>query len=186
MEKTVLERIASGDQAAMSECVKDYTGLVHSIARRMLRSSADADDAVQEIFIDVWRSADRFDPEKGSVKAFVATIARRRCIDRVRKDMRHPLTASEDELESARWAVPGTAGETLADAERAAHVVARLRPSRRRVLRMGLLQGMTHSEISRATGMPLGTVKTQMRRGLMQVRQWMHLEPLRPAEDTGF
>ena len=61
------------------------------------------------------------------------------------------------------------------DAEKAASVVARLRPDQRKVLRMGLLEGMTHSEIARATGMPLGTVKTQMRRGLIQVRQWMGL-----------
>ena len=61
-------------------------------------------------------------------------------------------------------------------AERAAAVVARLRPDQRKVLKMGLLEGMTHSEIATATGMPLGTVKTQMRRGLIQVRQWMKID----------
>ncbi len=185
MKESVLERVARGDQSAMTECVESYTGLVRSIARRMLRSSADADDAVQDIFIEIWRSADRFDPSRGSVKAFIATIARRRSIDRVRKDMRHPPVGMEEELDDVRWAEPGTAGETRADAEYAASVVARLRPSRRRVLSMGLLQGMTHSEISDATGMPLGTVKTQMRRGLMQVREWMRIEPLRPVKDFG-
>ena len=84
-------------------------------------------------------------------------------------------------LEDLRFAEPGNGGEMRAEAEQAAKVVARLRPDQRKVLRMGLLEGMTHSEIASATGMPLGTVKTQMRRGLIQVRQWMNIE--NPAAD---
>ena len=82
----------------------------------------------------------------------------------------------EEALEDLRFAEKGNEGEILAEAERAAQVVARLRPDQRKVLRMGLLEGLTHSEIATATGMPLGTVKTQMRRGLIQVRQWMKID----------
>jgi DNA-directed RNA polymerase specialized sigma24 family protein len=81
----------------------------------------------------------------------------------------------EEALEDLRFAEPGNGGEVRAEAERAAMVVARLRPEQRKVLSMGLLEGLTHSEIAAATGMPLGTVKTQMRRGLIQVRQWMKI-----------
>lgn len=175
MNKSVLERIAVGDSGAVSECIDEFGGLVWAIARRMTRSRADAEDAVQEIFVDVWRSAGRFDPAQGSEKVFITTIARRRLIDRIRRSRMNQFHDSEEALEDIRWAEPGTSGELAVEAERAARVVANLRPDQRKVLRMGLLEGMTHSEIATATGMPLGTVKTQMRRGLIQVRQWMKL-----------
>jgi RNA polymerase sigma-70 factor (ECF subfamily) len=175
MSESVLVRVAHGDPAALADCMVEYGALVRAIARRMTRTRADAEDAVQEIFLDVWRSAGRFDPSRGSEKVFVSTIARRRLIDRIRRARASHLCDAEEALEDVRWAEPGNAGEIAVEAERAARVVARLRPDQLRVLRMGLLEGMSHSEIARATGMPLGTVKTQMRRGLLQVRQWMNL-----------
>ncbi len=176
MKESVLERIGRGDALALRECIDEFGGLVWAIARRMTRSRADAEDAVQEIFMDVWRSAGRFDPKQGSEKVFISTIARRRLIDRIRRARMSNLTDPETSLDDARWAEPGNGGEIRAEAERAAAVVARLRPEQRRVLKMGLLEGMTHSEIASALGMPLGTVKTLMRRGLIQVRQWMRID----------
>jgi len=183
--ETVLARVARGDANAVRECIDEFGGLVWAIARRMTRSRADAEDAVQEIFIDVWRSAPRFDASQGSVKVFITTIARRRLIDRMRRGRMARLSDPEEVLDDARWAEPGNGGEIRVEAERAAAVVARLRPAQRKVLRMGLLEGLTHSEIAKLTGMPLGTVKTQMRRGLIQVRQWMKIdEPSRMGEAT--
>ncbi|MCM2310964.1 MAG: sigma-70 family RNA polymerase sigma factor [Steroidobacteraceae bacterium] len=175
MTDSVLARVARGDTKAVRECIDEFGGLVWAIARRMTRTRADAEDAVQEIFVDVWKSAGRFDAAQGSEKVFITTIARRRLIDRMRRGRMNHLMDSDEALEDVRWAEPGNDGEIRVEAERAAAVVARLRPDQRRVLRMGLLEGMTHSEIATATGMPLGTVKTQMRRGLIQVRQWMNL-----------
>jgi RNA polymerase sigma factor (sigma-70 family) len=176
MTESILDRVARGDQKAVRECIDEFGGLVWAIARRMTRSRADAEDAVQEIFVDVWRSAARFDAQQGTEKVFITTIARRRLIDRIRRSRMNAFMDSEEVLEDLRFAEPGNGGEIRAEAEQAAKVVARLRPDQRKVLRMGLLEGMTHSEIASATGMPLGTVKTQMRRGLIQVRQWMKIE----------
>jgi RNA polymerase sigma-70 factor (ECF subfamily) len=185
MNESVLARVARGDAKAVRECIDEFGGLVWAIARRMTRSRADAEDAVQEIFIDVWRSAGRFDAAQGSEKVFITTIARRRLIDRIRRGKMNQMMDPVDSLEDAKWAEPGNDGEVRVEAERAAAVVARLRPDQRKVLSMGLLEGMTHSEIATATGMPLGTVKTQMRRGLIQVRQWMKIEnPVRIGEAT--
>ncbi|RPI17403.1 MAG: sigma-70 family RNA polymerase sigma factor [Lysobacterales bacterium] len=175
--------MARGEAQAVRECIDEFGGLVWAIARRMTRSRADAEDAVQEIFVDVWRSASRFDEAQGSEKVFITTIARRRLIDRMRRARMSHLMDSEEALEDVRWAEPGNGGEIRVEAERAAAYVARLRPDQQKVLKMGLLEGMTHSEIATATGMPLGTVKTQMRRGLIQVRQWMKIEsPVRVGE----
>ena len=176
MSDSILERVGRGDQRAVRECIDEFGGLVWAIARRMTRSRADAEDAVQEILIDVWRSAARFDPAQGSEKVFISTIARRRLIDRIRRGRMNAMMDGEEALEDPRFAEQGNHGEIRAEAERAAAVVAQLRPAQRKVLSMGLLEGMTHSEIATATGMPLGTVKTQMRRGLIQVRQWMKIE----------
>ena len=185
MKESVLVRVAQGDAKAVRECIDEFGGLVWAIARRMTRTRADAEDAVQEIFVDVWRSAGRFDPAQGSEKVFITTIARRRLIDRIRRNRMNQFMDPEEALEDLRWAEPGNEGETRVEAERAAAVVARLRPDQRKVLSMGLLEGMTHSEIATATGMPLGTVKTQMRRGLIQVRQWMKIDgPARLGEAT--
>ena len=185
MNESVLARVARGDAKAVRECIDEFGGLVWAIARRMTRSRADAEDAVQEIFIDVWRCAARFDAAQGTEKVFITTIARRRLIDRIRRGKMSQMMDSVESLEDVKWAEPGNDGEVRVEAERAAAVVARLRPDQRKVLRMGLLEGMTHSEIATATGMPLGTVKTQMRRGLIQVRQWMKIEnPVRIGEAT--
>ena len=177
MSETVLDGVARGDGHAMRQCIERFGGLVWAIARRMTRSRADAEDAVQEVFVDVWRSAGRYDPAQGSEKVFIATIARRRLIDRIRRGRLQQHTTDESALDDLRFAEPGNHGEVRAEAERAARAVARLRPQQQRILRMGLLEGMTHSEIASATGLPLGTVKTLMRRGLIQAREWLGVEP---------
>ncbi|HXW09473.1 MAG TPA: sigma-70 family RNA polymerase sigma factor [Steroidobacteraceae bacterium] len=176
MSESVLAGVARGDGPAMRECMERFGGLVWAIARRMTRSRADAEDAVQEVFVDVWRSAARYDPAQGTERVFIATIARRRLIDRIRRGRLMQYTSDESVLEDVRFAEPGNHGEVRVEAERAARAVARLRPQQQRILRMGLLEGMTHSEIASATGLPLGTVKTLMRRGLIQAREWLGVD----------
>ena len=100
MSPSVLQRIASGDPAAVGECIDQYGPLVWSLARRLSRTASDAEDATQEIFLDIWRSAGRFDASQGSDKVFIAMIARRRLIDRLRKKSAEPPMESTDVLES--------------------------------------------------------------------------------------
>jgi len=126
--------------------------------------------------MDIWRSASRFDPAQGSERVFIATIARRRLIDRLRRSSNQGTTTSTEEIDTLAWADPGTNAETSAEAQTAARAVMQLRPEQRRVLELGLLQGLSHSEIAEALQMPLGTVKTMMRRGLIQVRELMGVD----------
>ena len=171
MVDSVLIRIARGESAAVSECMSEFGALVWSLARRLSPNRDDAEDAVQEIFMDVWKSASRFDPSQGTEKVFVAMIARRRLIDRLRRNSTRPQFASEDELDALAFAEPGTRGEVSSEAERAAEAVAQLGADQQRVIELAVLHGLTHSEIASRTGLPLGTVKTQMRRGLIKVRE---------------
>jgi RNA polymerase sigma-70 factor, ECF subfamily len=176
LSPSVLQRIASGEPAAVRDCIAEYGALVWSLARRLTRTPADAEDATQEIFLDIWRSAGRFDAKQGSDKVFIAMIARRRLIDRLRKTTSEPPMDSVDILESINWSDPGTASETSQEAEQAARAMAELRPEQREVLELGLVHGLSQSEIATRLGIPLGTVKSFMRRGLIRVREYMNID----------
>jgi RNA polymerase sigma-70 factor, ECF subfamily len=176
MSEFLLKRVAAGDQKAVGEVVTAFGGLVWSLARRLSPTPADAEDAVQEIFLDVWKSSARFDPAQGSEKLFIAMIARRRLIDRLRRVRGEPQRAETTELETLAFADPGVAGERSVDALKAAQAVGSLKPDQQRVIALAVLDGLTHSEIAERTGLPLGTVKTQMRRGLIELRTRMGLD----------
>jgi RNA polymerase sigma-70 factor (ECF subfamily) len=176
LSPSVLQRIASGDAAAVRECIAEYGALVWSLARRLSRTPADAEDATQEIFLDIWRSAARFDAQQGSDKVFIAMIARRRLIDRLRKSSSEPATDPVEVLETVAWSDPGTASETSLEAEQAARALNELRPEQREVLELGLLHGLSQSEIAARLDMPLGTVKSFMRRGLIRVREYLNID----------
>ena len=94
---TTLERVAAGQADAVEECLRKYRGLVWSLARKLCPNLTDAEDAVQEIFIEVWRHADRFDAGRASEATYIATIARRRLIDKYRRRSRQVETAAMDE-----------------------------------------------------------------------------------------
>ena len=171
LTQSILERIAAGDESAVKQCMDSYGSLVWSLARRWTQSAADAEDATQEIFLEVWKSADRYEAGRGSEAVFITTIARRRLIDRLRASGRRPQTVEYDEEQFRSWEPEqADAGAVAVEAAEARRALEQLRPDQREILLMGVVANMTHSEIAAATGKPLGTVKTQMRRGLQKVR----------------
>jgi len=148
-----------------------YAGLVWSLARRFSPTQAEAEDAVQEIFLDVWKSAERYNPEVASEATFIAMIARRRLIDRRRRASRR-IEEEVGKEEIPAFVQPNTQlVEISEEARLAVDALASLRPDQQNVLRMSVLQGMSHEKIAEATGLPLGTVKTHVRRGLIRIRE---------------
>jgi RNA polymerase sigma factor (sigma-70 family) len=170
-ELTFLERIASGDPLAVEGCMAKYCGLVWSIARQLTRDHADAEDAVQEVFIDLWRHAERFDPAIAAESTFVSTVARRRLIDRRRRRARRPGTRSLVVEPTAAAPSETERLETADEGRRARELLTHLRPEQRQVLELSFDEGMSQQEIAEATRLPLGTVKTHVRRGLLRLRQ---------------
>lgn len=172
-ENGILLRLADGDAGAAQEVINAYGGLVWSLALRFCRSRADAEDAVQEILTDVWKSAHRYRSARASERVFISMIARRRLIDRLRRDKRRgevePMAAGP----SSELQHPGDSGERGWDAQQAAQAMQSLSDDQRQVLEMSVAQGLTQREIAEATGTPLGTVKTHMRRGLIRLRELM-------------
>ena len=154
----------------MREVLSRYTSLVWSLCSAASRDPHEVEDLVQEVFVDIWRSAGRYDDMIASEATFIATIARRRVIDRRRRIGRRVDPEPLDEE-----FVPGAEDDGLRlvdvadEAGIAAEVVGDLPPERRGVLEMSVVRGMTHREIASETGMPLGTVKSHIRRGLAEV-----------------
>lgn len=175
MAETILNRIARGDKTAVQECLDKYGGLVWSLARRMSPNTEDAEDAVQEIFIDIWKNADRFDEEQSSETTFIAMIARRRLIDRLRHSNRRISAGSLEDMHSEPTIRADEEMQASIEAKNAARVLRTLRPEQRQILILSIVQGLSHQEIAEALKMPLGTVKTHARRGLLLAREFLEM-----------
>lgn len=174
--QSILQRVAAGDASAVDNCLAQYGALVWSLARRHSPTYADAEDAVQEAFLAIWQGAGKFDPTKGSETTFITMIVRRRLIDRHRKRQRQLETAP---LDSQPVAPRTNHTEQVAVHEEAALIrqqMKSLRPAERRVLELAISEGMSQSEIAESTSMPLGTVKTHARRGMIRLREILEAE----------
>jgi RNA polymerase sigma factor (sigma-70 family) len=176
VSEPVLPRIAAGDPTAVDDCLSRYRALVWSIVRRYGQGYADAEDAVQDIFIELWRTAGRFDPQIAAESTYVTTIARRRLIDRHRK-----RTRRIDAIPMGDQPLPAPAEsdgqmELADDVSRIRIMMEQLRPVERDVLELTYTQGLTQSQIAEQTGMPLGSVKTHSRRGIARLRQLLGVE----------
>jgi RNA polymerase sigma factor (sigma-70 family) len=172
-EQGVLDRVAAQEPGAMRACTERYGGLVWSLASRMCPSRVDAEDAMQDVFLEVWKSAARFDETQGSEVTFVATIARRRLIDRLRKQGRVPGETAlvENTALPLGGGGPEEGLEVSEDASRARKALGRLSGEQQRVIQMAVFHGASHEKISASTGMPLGTVKAHIRRGMIRLRE---------------
>ncbi len=186
-QTSILERIAAGDQSAVQACIDTYGDLIWSLARRFLRNNADAEDAVQDIFIDLWGSAGRFDRNVASEIAFVSTIARRRLIDRLRQQTRRPGMDSLDDEETAEIRQPAVLPqmEEESDVTIVERVLNTMPDEHRTILALSLYEGYSHSEIAEHMNLPLGTVKTRVRRGLIYVREQLNITAESDSEATG-
>lgn len=167
---TILTRIAKGDETAINDCINQYGNLIWALAKKLTPNREDAEDAVQEIFMEIWQNANRYDSSKASESTFITIIARRRLIDRLRKIYRRPAIQSiEDTFETA----PNVFEAQLAtkiQANKAVEAMKNLRVEQREMMMLNIYDGMSHGEISEKLNIPLGTVKTHIRRGFKRVR----------------
>lgn len=154
----------------MELCITRYGGIVWSIARRYLKNQAEAEDLVQEVFVEIWKKAESFNPAIASETTFVGLIARRRAIDHLRRHGRRP----DFEPLSAAESLPMPTAEVasvVCDPETVRTSVANFPAETRELFEMFFQEGFTHPEIAEKTGLPLGTVKTRLRRGLITLRE---------------
>jgi RNA polymerase sigma factor (sigma-70 family) len=172
---SILERIAAGDNAAVKDCLDTYADLIWSLARRFLGNSEDLEDAVQDVFIEIWSNADRYKPEIAKEVTFIAMITRRRLIDRLRKKSRTPDSEEFDESIEYQNSEKTDVNSQTIDVQNVVNVLNGMPAQQSLILMLSIYQGYSHREIARKLDIPLGTVKTWIRRGMLHVREQLKL-----------
>lgn len=163
-----MRRVALGDSAALAVLYERHAGWSLALATRILGSAEEGEEAVQESFLELWRRAGQYSPERAAPGAWLATILRSRALDRRRKsDANQRAVQSEQRQPEPERTRP--TDELLAlgqDAARLRVAMKVLSPEQRLCIELAWLEGLSHSEVAKKTGMPIGTVKTRIRAGL--------------------
>ena len=171
---SLIDRVAEGDQSALSKLYDSTARLVYGLVLRILNEAPSAEEVLLDVFTQVWRQASQYDGKRGAPLAWIMTIARSRAIDRLRstrqeQQRREPL----DSVEVARSDSTDPEQDSVI-AERRLMVkraLAGLAPEQREVIELAYYSGMSHSEIAARLGQPLGTVKTRTRLGMIRLRE---------------
>lgn len=182
----LMQRVGHGDEAAMAELYDRFVGLVYKSSKQVLTSRAEAEDAVQESFVRLWQTADRFDPSRAKLVTWVMLITRRHLIDRLRRKGARPeqlgLDSSVDFLGPVQEPVPEPGGDH--DLEVLRRRIAELPELQRVVIERTYLQGFTLREVSEQLGAPLGTVKSALSRGLGRLRDRLASDNKESGQDS--
>ena len=164
-DAALLKRIVARDAGSVSALYDRHARLLFNLILRILRDRADAEDVLQEVFVAVWMRAESYNPTLGPPAAWLVRIARNRAIDRFRANAARGRLADASQILAA--SAPATGPEERHDVVRALGV---LPPEQRELVEQAYFMGLTHSELAARFGLPLGTVKTRVRNGLLALR----------------
>ncbi len=171
----LIRRVAVGDRAAFSDLYDLMSSRMFGLIRRVLVDRDLSEEVLQEVFLEVWRTADDFDADRGQGRSWLLTIAHRRAVDRVRatrasvdRDVRVGIRDTPVDFDAV-----AEQAELTIDAERVTGALARIPESQREAIVLAYFGGYHQSEIAALTGVPLGTIKTRMRDGLAKLRAEM-------------
>ena len=172
---SLIQRVGRGDQSAFSDLYDRVAPLVHGVVLRIVRDPSQSEEVVQEVFVELWRIAPRFDPEKGTVSSWVATIAHRRAVDRVRSEQ---SARNRIERESARVERPHdevaesvvAVDQTQFERRRVRRALNRLTSMQREAVELAYFGGYTYREVAVLLDVPEGTIKTRIRDGMIRLR----------------
>jgi RNA polymerase sigma-70 factor, ECF subfamily len=171
-----LAAVSRGEEDAFARVYDQCAAAILGTALRVLRDPAQAEEVMQEVLLELWRTASRFDPAAGSASAWVMTLAHRRAVDRVRSEQR----AAERELRAATASVAydevADAVEARLEHERVRRCLQALTPLQRESVTLSYYRGYSYPEVAKLLGIPVGTVKTRMRDGLIRLRDCLGVE----------
>ena len=182
VELDLLARVAKRERVAFEQLYARYANILYATAMKFLREDADAQDVVQDVFIQIWDKAKLYDPAKGKPLTWALTMTRNRSIDRIRAIQRRGRLRDDfeketvvDESAGIREALSGVdaseKNQILRDA------VQRLSPEQRKVIDLAFFGGLTQNEVAKRLGEPLGTIKARARRGLMKLKELLGEKP---------
>jgi RNA polymerase sigma-70 factor (ECF subfamily) len=171
----LLRRIGDGDLKAFASFYDQYSGLLFSIAVKVLNDAKEAEDVLQEVFMQIWHKADAYNPLLGKPASWAVTLTRNKAIDCIRASQRRSKLMEQATVEAnVSPDLSPSANEKLhgkENAERIRSVVAALPPDQRRAIELAFFTGLTQDEISKTLQEPLGTIKARIRRGMLQLRE---------------
>jgi RNA polymerase sigma-70 factor (ECF subfamily) len=179
-----MRAIAAGDRAALGRLYDEYADRLMALARRLLRSEREAEDLVHDVFLEVWRHAGEYAPERGSARAWLVVRLRSRAIDRLKSTGYSRVTCVDDaalERSVTSQQPPPSAPQFDFEGERVRHAVEALPPDQRAVLELSYFEGLSLAEAAVRLGVPLGTIKSRLARALMRLRE--ELRPLREGAE---
>lgn len=170
----LIARLSAGDDDALVELYDRYASLVFGVARRVIANRSMAEDVVQEVFTSLWQRPDRFDPERGSLRAYLGVQAHRRAVDAVRSDTRRRAREEHCELMLPDGDLRTCdAMDAVAVAEVVRQAIARLPESQRQAVELAYWSGRPLREVADVLGVPEGTVKSRVRLAQAKLAEWL-------------
>lgn len=166
--------VARGERGAFDALFRQLSGRVYRAALAVTRDRAQAEEVTQDVLLEIWRTAGRFDPGKGSAAAWALTIARRRAIDRVRSSTADAHRERRSTTGPVPWDQVSETVEEILDRERLTSSLDRLSGPQRQAIMLAFYGGHTHTEVAAILGVAVGTVKSRIRAGLDRLRDHMH------------
>lgn len=174
-DANLLRCISEGDRSAFARFYDQYSSLLFSIAIKILNDSNEAEDVLQEVFVQIWRRAGDYDARLGKPSSWVVTMTRNKAIDRIRASQRRARLIEQATSELAADPAPKmTANETVCGHENTLLIGAALADlplDQRQAIELAFFRGLTQNEISEALKEPLGTIKARIRRGMLKLRE---------------
>jgi RNA polymerase sigma-70 factor (ECF subfamily) len=168
----LMASVAQGDQGAFGDLYDALAPLVHGLVLRVVRDPAQSEEVTQEVFLEVWQQAKRFDADRGRARAWITVMAHRRAVDRVRaaqaaadRDLREGIREFQESYDDVEHRV-----EVALESERVNKALESLTEVQRQAIRLAYYGGYTYGEVADALGLPLGTVKTRIRDGMIRLR----------------
>jgi RNA polymerase sigma-70 factor (ECF subfamily) len=171
-QQDLLDRVARGDRQAFSELYDEVAPRVFGLVKRLLRDPSQSEEVTQEIFLEIWQTAGRFDPNKGGATTWILTMAHRRAVDRVRasqasrvRDVRIGIRDMDAEYDHV-----AESAETKIEHERVERAMSRLTDLQRQAIALSYYGGYSNSEVAELLHVPIGTIKTRIRDGMIRLR----------------